>query len=256
MIDPFHRDNIHVAAIIQSKHIKNYGSGRCLASLVLELFKMYFDGIDIEIDGKVKNVKIVLCQIIGDNLALNATLEYIMCFRGNFYCRICKLSRENAEKYCEEIITELRNKKNYETDLRINDSSATGVAEDCVFNILPYFHCTLNFSLDLMHDFFEGILKYDICQALINFFENHLITLQELNDRISNFTYGTEEEKYIPKIILRANLKENILKMTAREAWQFLYLLPILIGDKIPEDNEVWQMLRTLFRIIETCLES
>lgn len=254
--DPFHRDNIHVASIIRSKNIQTYGSGSCLISLVRELIKLYFDGIDIEIEGKIINVKIVLCQIIGDNLALNGIMEYVLSFNANFYCRLCQMPKQDAEKSCEEILSKLRTKLNYEQDLEKKNSTLTGVAEDCVFNILPYFHCTLNFSLDLMHDFFEGIFKYDICQALIYFIDNNFITLEELNDRISNFRYGLEEGRYIPNILIRDNLKNNNLKMTAREAWQFFYLLPILIGDKIPEDDEVWELLRTLLKIIEMCLES
>lgn len=255
LIDPFHKDNIHVAAIIRSKHIQNYGSGRCLASLVRELFRLYYDGVDIVVDGTITNVKIVLCQIIGDNAALNATLEYIMNFRGNFYCRICRLSKQDAEKLCEEIIDELRNKENYERDLQMNPS-LTAIAEDCVFNILPYFHCTLNYSLDLMHDFFEGIFRYDICQAIVYFLNKKYFTLEQLNSRISNFNYGSEDVRYIPNILTRDNLTANNLKMTAREAWQFLYLLPILIGDKIPVNDEVWELLRTLLQIIEMCLGS
>lgn len=257
LLDPFHRNNIHVAAIIRSKHIQFYGSGRCLSTLVRELFKLYFDGIDIKLEGQVTNVKIVLCQVIGDNSALNTVLQYLSNFsKANFYCRICKMSRIDAQKYCEELISQLRTQENYQRDLLQNDSSKTGIAENCVFNALPYLHCTLNYSLDLMHDFFEGIIQYDICQALLYFIRNKLITLEEINDRISNFRYGSEDIRYIPNILIKANLEANKLKMSAREAWQFLYLLPLLIGDKIPEGDEVWDMLRTLLKILEISLES
>lgn len=257
LVDPLHRNNIHVASIIGSKNIKYYGSGRCLAPLVRELFKLFYDGINLEIDGKITNVKVVLCQIIGDNLALNAILEYIINFsKANFYCRICKLPRADAEKYCEEVIELLRNPENYKIDLNTNSSSQTGIVEDCVFNSLTYFHCTLNLSLDLMHDFFEGIFKYDICQIILNFINRKIFNLEELNNRINHFKYGEQEVRYIPNIIDKKKLEANNLNMTSKEAWQFLYLLPLLIGDLIDPNDEVWDLLKTLLKLIELCLSS
>lgn len=255
MLDPFHRNHIHVASIIQSKDIKLYGSGRCLTTLVREFLKLYFEGIDIEIEGKLTNIRVVLCQIIGDNLALNTTLEYVISFSANYYCRLCKIYKKDAEKACEEILSMLRNKENYTQDLQTNDTSLTGITDDCVFNVLPYFHCTLNFSLDLMHDFYEGIIKYDICFVLLHFINNKVISLDKINDLINNFRYGSEEIRYIPNILKKEHLEEGNLKMTARETWQFFYLLPIIIGDCIPTDSEVWELLRVLIKIIEFCLE-
>lgn len=254
--DPLNKNNIHLASIVRSKFIKEYKNGRCLASLVKELFVLFKDGIDFDFDGRIVNVKFVLGQIIGDNLALNSILQYTLSFRSNFYCRICKVPRAEAEQLCEEIISELRNKESYEEDLRIADLSRTGIKSDCIFNTLPYFHCTLNLSLDLMHDFFEGTFKYVICDAIIYFIGNMKFTLEELNERINIFNYGKDDIKYIPNILKRTNLENHNLKMSAREAWQFLYLLPLYIGDKIEDDDEVWTLLITLLEIIELLLRS
>uniref|UniRef100_T1GJT1 Uncharacterized protein n=1 Tax=Megaselia scalaris TaxID=36166 RepID=T1GJT1_MEGSC len=237
--DPLNRFNVHLASVIRSKFIKEYKNAKSLASLVKELYSLFMDGIDFEIEGKIVNIKFVLGLIIGDNLALNAILDYIIGFRGNFYCRICKVSRLDAEKLCEELISELRNRFNYEDDVNINDPSLTGVVNNSMFNILPYFHCTLNLSLDLMHDFFEGIFQYVICHSILYFIEKKFFTLAELNEIINNFSYGNCN-----------------LKMTAREAWQFLYLLPLYIGNKIDCNDEVWILLKTLLQIIELLLGS
>lgn len=177
------------------------------------------------------------------------------------FCKICiftisRLPRTEAEKLCEEIVSQLRNKQNYEADLLKNNETETGITNDCIFNTLPYFHCTLNLSLDLMHDFFEGIFKYDICQVLLHFINKGAFTLKEFNERINCFQYGSEEIRYIPNIFEKKNLENFNLKMTAREAWQFLYLLPILIADRIDEGDEVWKLLLTLMKIIEICLGS
>lgn len=254
--DPLNRFNVHLASVIRSKFIKEYKNAKSLASLVKELYSLFMDGIDFEIEGKIVNIKFVLGLIIGDNLALNAILDYIIGFRGNFYCRICKVSRLDAEKLCEELISELRNRFNYEDDVNINDPSLTGVVNNSMFNILPYFHCTLNLSLDLMHDFFEGIFQYVICHSILYFIEKKFFTLAELNEIINNFSYGSDDIKYIPNILTKKNLEDCNLKMTAREAWQFLYLLPLYIGNKIDCNDEVWILLKTLLQIIELLLGS
>lgn len=254
--DPLNRNNCHLASVIRSKFIKEYKNPKCLASLVKVLYSLFVDGIDFELDGKTVNIKFVLGLIIGDNLALNGILDYIIGFRGNFYCRICRLSRVEAEQLCEELMSELRNRDNYENDVLRNDPSKTGVENNSMFNVLPYFHCTLNLCLDLMHDFFEGIFQYDICQAILFFIKKRYFTLNELNERISNFAYGKEDIRYIPNILLKKNLEENNLKMTSREAWQFLYLLPIYIGDKVNTNDEVWKLIKTLLELIELLLGS
>lgn len=254
--DPFHKNNIHLAASIRSKHIKNYGNGKCFQDLVDCILDLYYVGFEVTVKGKKKRVKFLLSLIIGDNLALNTILEYVGSFVANFYCRICTLSREEAQVMCYEVISKLRTVENYQAHLRMNDSSATGVKGDCVFNQIFYFHSINNRALEIMHDFFEGIIKYVVCKVLVALVENKILKMEEINTCISDLNYSKEEVKYMPNSLELKKLKEDKLKLTARECWQFLYLLPICLGNRIPEGDRNWQLVLYLIEITEIILGS
>lgn len=254
--DPFHRNNIHLAASLRSNHIKTYGNGNCFQDLVEGLLDLYNVGFEITVKGKKKTIKFLLGLVIGDNLALNAILEYVVSFSANFYCRICTLPRQEAATECYEVLSKLRTIENYETDLGVNNQTLTGVKGDCVFNQIAYFHSVLNRVLEIMHDFFEGIIKYVICKVLLHFIEDRILTLDEINTCIDNLDYGKEEVQYIPRPLTLKKLQDDNLKMSARECWQFLYLLPICLGHRVPEGNRDWELVLCLIEIVEIILSS
>lgn len=167
-----------------------------------------------------------------------------MSFTANFFCRICTLSREETHKVCSELFSKLRTIENYNIHLNMNDRSRTGIKGDCIFNQLPYWHCVLNKVIEIMHDFFEGTNKYVLCKAFVKWIDQKILSLEELNRcvKLLEFDLG--------------KLKEDSLPMTARESWQFLYLLPICLGDKIPHGDPSWELILILIEITETILGS
>lgn len=60
-----------------------------------------------------------------------------------------------------ENIEMLRNLKNYNTDLDINDYSFTRIKENSVWNALG-FNVTRNYSVGVMCDILEGVCHYDL----------------------------------------------------------------------------------------------
>lgn len=52
--DPFHKNNIHLAASLRSNHIKGYGYGKCFQSLVDCLLDLYYVGFVVNVRGKKK----------------------------------------------------------------------------------------------------------------------------------------------------------------------------------------------------------
>lgn len=188
--DPFHKNNIHLATSIRSDHIKAYGNGACFQELVEALLDLYYTGFEVSVNGRVKKIKFLLGLVIGDNLALNAILEYVMSFMANFFCRICTLSRAEAHHACIEMLSKLRTIDNYNIHLNLNDLSKTGIKGDCVFNQLPYWHCILNKVIEIMHDFFEGTNKYVLCKSFVHWIEQKVLTLEELNGCIRLLDYA------------------------------------------------------------------
>lgn len=54
----------------------------------------------------------------------------------------------------------LRNKVNYYENVAQNDLKQTGISENSIFNSINYFHVVDHFSVDIMHDIFEGVANY------------------------------------------------------------------------------------------------
>ncbi|OXU19437.1 hypothetical protein TSAR_011763 [Trichomalopsis sarcophagae] len=71
-------------------------------------------------------------------------------FSGHAVADSLKLAIEDKSK--------IRNKQDYENDLKINKVSSTGIKEECVFHKIKDFHICENISVDMMHDILEGEL--------------------------------------------------------------------------------------------------
>lgn len=61
-----------------------------------------------------------------------------------------------------------------------------------------------------------------------------------LNCQKSNFDYDLTEKGNKSPPLKAEHLKNFKLKMTGREIMCFIYIFPLLIGEKIPKNNKVW----------------
>lgn len=109
---------------------------------------------------------------------------------------------------------------------------------------------------DLLHDVFEGILKYDICHIILCFIKNKTFDLELLNIRKENFQYGeTENGNKSPPIQIH-HLKKFRLKMSAREMLTFAHFFPLMIGDMVERGNDVWKFVINLIEMLDLLLLS
>lgn len=248
-------ENIFLAAVIKSKDIKIHGTEKCLGTLVNELKFLEEEGVDIwTSDGKLYHVHFILGLILGDNLGLNNLLGFNKSFNGMF-CRFCRLEKEGCRKECEEQQNKMRNVLNYNLDVQEGNPSESGIANECCFNSIPSFHAVDNFSVDVMHDIFEGVCHYDICDIILHFINvKKYFSLEKLNSRKKNFEYGPTEIDNISNEITITHLKKQHLRMSAREMMSFIMYFPLMVGDLIPFDDEIWGFLLKLVEIIDLVL--
>ena len=122
--------------------------------------------------------------------------------------------------------------------------------------------------MDAMHDLLEGVVQYEIKELLKHVISERLISLQEINDAIVSFPYGYADVLNKPLPIaditlsstghkLKQTGKINVIHpitpthrtymfnhvlvfKTASQAWCFARFLPLMIGEKIPEDQPNW----------------
>ena len=76
-----------------------------------------------------------------------------------------------------------------------------------MLNKSRFFHVIGGMPPDAMHDILEGVLHYSVKETLKNLiFEKNLITIDELNRRISSFDYGYHNDSNKPATIQRSRL--------------------------------------------------
>ena len=155
--------------------------------------------------------------------------------------------------------TLLRTIENYDDDVRKNCTS-TGVKENSIFNNLIDYHVAENKCINLMHVFCEGVIYYSLSKILTFMIEDDkLFTLQELNQRIQQFTYDAVDSSNRPRNISRElskkvkgdTVRNKIkLKQSAAEMLCLCRYLSMIIGDLVPEQNKYWKLYLILLKIL------
>lgn len=209
----------------------------------------YIQNIGIKINGtQFHTVKIITCLFVGDNLEISGMFDFCECFISKFYCRICKNPKQTMQKLCAENNV-LRNKENYEQDVKTNEFQLTGVKQSSSFNNINNFHVTQNFFVDVMHDMLEGVCHYDLILIINKFVSDKLLTIELLNFRILNFNYGLKCSNK-PPLLSSDVLKKQNFRMSASEMFSFACNLNLIIGDLIPHSDEHWLLYLLLKEIL------
>ncbi|XP_055914184.1 uncharacterized protein LOC129947585 [Eupeodes corollae] len=249
-------ESIFLAAVIKSKDLKNIGNEDCLHYLIEELISLEETGVEILAgNGEMHRVHFIMALFLGDNLGVNSLLDFSKSFSSTSFCRFCKLNRENCNKLSVELPEHIRTVANYDYDVSLCDPKNTGITKESPFNKIPSFHVVENFCVDAMHDLCEGIFHYDLCHIILYLIqEMQYLTLEMLNKRKQTFDYGPTEIGNFSTELTMNHLKNKHLKMTAREMLTFTMYLPLMIGDLIPSDDEVWLFFLELIDITDLIL--
>lgn len=245
---------VHLACSIKSCDYKKYGN-ESLIPLVNLLIKLETVGIDIKTKNGTKNVKFILGLILGDNLGLNVFLGFSKSFSSHYYCRFCLTRKSEAQKECCENKNVLRNRINYNESIERGLMAENGVSMVCIFNNIPSFHCTENFCVDIMHDFYEGVCHQILCESLLYFIKKmHYLTLEEINQRLKSFKYDYHDHGSEKLSISFLELENHKLKMSAKQMMAFCHYFTILIGEFINCGDPVWIFLLRFFELIDDIL--
>ena len=114
-------------------------------------------GIEVD-DGCIKrNIKFQLILVLGDNLGLNEIFGFVQSFSCNYFCRVCKTTAQETSHLTVEVEEKLRTVHNYCADVKKENVKLTGIKEKCIFHDVKNFHIVENCSMDIMHDFMEGV---------------------------------------------------------------------------------------------------
>lgn len=128
-------------------------------------FFMYID--DVELNNPLSSISI--CHSL--SAVYYSLCEFSKSFSANCYCRFCKAPKSIMHNLSKENSSLLRNFINYTEDLETNNFTQTGIYKDSILNQITTFHVTDNFSVDIMHDIYEGICHYNMCHLIIYYTE-------------------------------------------------------------------------------------
>jgi len=248
--------NIFIAALFNTKDVKAVGNDKTFFKLIEQLNDLESNGLQLKLPGRNEKIYFSLRLIVGDNLGVNSVLGFSRSFSATFFCRFCHSNKINTNILATEVVDSLRNKRNYEEDVLKNDYKQTGVHEKSVFNLVNSFHVVQNFSVDLMHDIFEGVCVYDMCHIILNLIKSGYFNLETLNNRKQHFQYGESEIGNISPPLRILNSDNMHIKMSAREMQTFVHFFPLLVGDLVPENDQIWKFLLNLIQIIDLLLLS
>ena len=199
-------------------------------------------------------VRGTIACIAGDNLGSH----YIGGFVENFtlashLCHHCEVAREQFEADPMEAHCPIRTRAKYDAAIAVLNSDPDlkhhlGVKKNSTFNSLNHFHiCQPGLPPCLGHDLFEDVIDYDLSLCINYFIKKNFFTYDILNRRIVNFKYLASDASDKP-----CEVTPNAHKLGghAVQNWCLLRLFPLIIGDKIPDLNDlVWQMVILLIRV-------
>lgn len=242
--------NIHLCLLFNSIDREVYGFDKILKPLLDDLRFLENSGLIVDLKGHSHQLYGTVCVLTADNLAIHSLCGYLESFSANKFCQFCMIDKADAQFIYDEDKVELRTKDSYQEHVSLNEPSKTGVKEDSCLNNLKYFHVTQNISVDIMHDVLEGVAPLEVKLMLRHFiYEEKLLTLEQLNERISSFQYGYGDIKNKPSVIMNLRNSESALKQTASQMWCLLLVLPFLLGDCVDRKSQHWHLLILLREI-------
>lgn len=124
------------------------------------------------------------------------------------------------------------------------------VSKECVLNKLTYFHTVTGFPPDFLHDLLEGIVTFELSLCLKKLISEKYFTLDELNSAIQNFPYLFSDKTNRPNKIPQSFSSNGTIGGNGHENWTLLRLLPLMIGERIPENDKTWGVILKLKDIV------
>ncbi|CAH0392859.1 unnamed protein product [Bemisia tabaci] len=242
--------SIFLCSMFKANNRKLFGNKKIFKKLIDELNSIEDNGVMITVNGMEKVVFFKVCLLVGDNLGLNQICGFKEHFNSDYCCRICRITIAELNYQTKENLNIYRNPENYAADVATNNVTLTGVKEKCVWNDIVGFDVTLNLSLDLLHDVWEGVAGFDVIFILNYLIDFQFLSFDTLCLRISDFDYGLIDSRNKPPAFSK-NFTIDSLKLSASEMIVLVKYLPLILGDYVPEDDEVWSILLKLREITD-----
>jgi len=189
------RSAVRLIAIVNAKYVKKYKINKVMSPLLRDLKELY-NGVTFDCEDKQLQVygKVVLC--VGDTLGQHLWGGFKEGVGGSFQkCRTCYcLFEPMQEHFCESSFV-LRTKEQHGIECtQIENVTSKSAQKDLkrIYGLnqrsplceLPDFDVTCQLPQDVMHTMLEGVVQYELRLVILNYLNNNIFTLANLNDVI------------------------------------------------------------------------
>lgn len=246
--------SIYLAVLCKADDVKKFGYPQVLEPLLSDLKSLEEDGLFVPCLGKI--IKGTVFSVIADNLGAHSVGGFVESFSGSYNCRFCVGQRSQFQEL--EVRTGAflgRTKQQHQLDVEAALASNThshGVKRHCaITQRLKHFHVTTGYPPDVLHDLLEGIVPVELALCLDILIKKKYFSLEELNSIIKKFPYKWKDRTNCPIRIPPTFSSRNTIGGNAHENWCLLRLLPLMIGSKVQEEEQTWQLLMTLKDVVE-----
>ena len=241
----------NVLAIAKHQDVVTYGINKLLTPFVEELKTLYLEGVSISVNANKKTLHGALLAFLADNLAAHL----VGGFKGSMsfalrICRSCMVTPETMQeaRYYQESKCQLRDPETHFEQcskltgpLKDHYSTNYGINHLSVLEEVPGFSVVTSMPHDIMHDLFEGIVPLELKLLLSHCITCKYFTLQELNVRILAFDFPENMPTSISDI--------SHIRQSASQMMTLTRFLPLIIGDKIPLEDDHWVSFLLLLKI-------
>ncbi|KAK6167872.1 hypothetical protein SNE40_021803 [Patella caerulea] len=117
------------------------------------------------------------------------------------------------------------------------------------------FDITTGLVMDPMHVLLEGVVPHELSQVLFHFVSvKKMFSIEWLNSELKSFEYSYIHKHAKPEPIDKKFFESSVkIKQCAAGMLTLIHVLPIIIGRKVPPDNQHWSNTLRLIQIVLFC---
>uniref|UniRef100_A0A1Y1MPJ3 C2H2-type domain-containing protein n=1 Tax=Photinus pyralis TaxID=7054 RepID=A0A1Y1MPJ3_PHOPY len=248
--------NIFMLALFHASDRAQFGNEIIFKNVIDQLNDLHVNGIQVETSVYSGVIKFHVASIIGDNLGLNSILGFVESFVAKYCCRFCMAERKQIQKMLYEDKKLLRNCKTYDRCLEMKNPTETGVKERCVWLELEGFKLFEHISVDILHDYLEGVCRY-VMEFVVKYLvhESKLLSLNILRAKVTDFDYGPDKSSSPEHCIVLDGSTVRI-KTTAAEMLTLVRYFSLMFGNYVTKENDVWCLFLCLRELLDRLLNS
>jgi hypothetical protein len=250
---------IQLLTLTKTITVKKFGLDKILQQPLEDLKILENQGVELQCkDGSAALFKGSVNVVIADNLAAHEIGGYIESFNSLRTCRFCNVTKKQMQTCFSESEVQLQTPEMYNEKVACVEQDPTqavtyGLKKRSCLNELSHYHICWGIPSDVAHDIFEGFGQDVLSLTLEHLLQKRLLTLAEVNYKIKHFPYSGIHKTNKPLPLSGDNNKVTV-RQTAIECLHLLRLLPLIIGDSIPQGDEHWVLYTEFLHLLDYIL--